>query len=210
MGHTKIKGVWEWERLWSHINKKELQTCFIALEYFVPHLRDIHVQQSVDNTAAVSYLNHAGGGDKVPNFVRSGNCNLETHVFTEKDLSFSNSHTRYCKQNTRWSVSSEARKHGMDIRFQCFSSDSSCLSAASSGSLCFSLQPSTLKFFFLDPRSTGYKSRCFQHFIEVQTVLPVSSISSYTEMYSKNKTGSDRCITHNASLKISTMVPSLR
>ena len=40
-------------------NKKEMQTCFIALEYFVPHLRDIHVQLSVDNTAAVSYLNHA-------------------------------------------------------------------------------------------------------------------------------------------------------
>ena len=35
-------------------------TCFIALEYFVPHLRDIHVQLSVDNTAAVSCLNHAG------------------------------------------------------------------------------------------------------------------------------------------------------
>ena len=52
------------ERLWSHINKKELQTCFIALEYFVSHLRDIHVQLSVDNTAAVSHLNHAGGGTR--------------------------------------------------------------------------------------------------------------------------------------------------
>ena len=61
MGHARIAGLWEWERLWSHINKKELQTCFIALEYFVSHLRDIHVQLSVDNTAAVSYLNHAGG-----------------------------------------------------------------------------------------------------------------------------------------------------
>ena len=62
MGHARIAGPWEWERLWSHINKKELQTCFIALEYFVSHLRDIHVQLSVDNTAAVSYLNHTGGG----------------------------------------------------------------------------------------------------------------------------------------------------
>ena len=61
MGHARIAGLWEWERLWSHINKKELQTCFSALEYFVSHLRDIHVQLSVDNTAAVSYLNHAGG-----------------------------------------------------------------------------------------------------------------------------------------------------
>ena len=60
MGYARI-GLWEWERLWSHINKKELQICFIALEYFVLHLRDIHVQLSVDNTAAVSYLNHAGG-----------------------------------------------------------------------------------------------------------------------------------------------------
>ena len=61
MEHARIAGLWAWERLWSHINKKELQTCFIALEYFVSHLRDIHVQLSVDNTAAVSYLNHAGG-----------------------------------------------------------------------------------------------------------------------------------------------------
>ena len=55
------------------------------------------------------------------------------------------------------------------------------------------------------PGSTGYWNRCFQHSIEVQAVLPVSSISSHTEMYSKNKTGSDRCITHNTSLKILAM-----
>ena len=61
MGHARIASLKEWERLWSHINKKELQTCFNALEHFVSHLRDIHVQLSVDNTAAVSYLNHAGG-----------------------------------------------------------------------------------------------------------------------------------------------------
>ena len=126
-----------------------------------------------------------GAGDKVPSFVRSGNCNLGM-VFTEKNLSFSNSHTRYCKQNPRWPVSSEDRKHKMDVRFQCFSSGSSCLSAASSGSLCFSPKPSTPKLFFLDPRSTGYWNRCFQHSMEIQTVLPVSSISSHSEMYSKN------------------------
>ena len=204
IGHARIASLWEWERLWSHINKKELQTCFIALKYFVSHLRDIHVQLSVDNTAAVSYLNHAGG-DKVTSFVRSRNCNLGM-VFTEKDLSFSNSHTRHCKQNPRWSVSSEARKHRMDVRFQCFSSDSGCLSAASSG--CFSPQPSTPKLFFRDPRSTGYGNRCFQHSMEIQSVLPVSSFSSHSEMYSENKPGSDRCIAHNASLEILTMVPS--
>ena len=58
-------------------------------------------------------------GDKVTSFVRSGNCDLGM-VFIEKDLSFSSSHTRHCKQNPRWSVSSEARKHRMDVRFQCF------------------------------------------------------------------------------------------
>ena len=61
MGHARIVGLWEWERQWSNINKKELPTCFIAPEYFVPYLRDTHVQLSVDNTAAISYLNHAGG-----------------------------------------------------------------------------------------------------------------------------------------------------
>ena len=42
-------------------------------------------------------LSESRRGDKVPSFVRSGNCNLGM-VFTEKDLSFSNSHTRHCKQ----------------------------------------------------------------------------------------------------------------
>ena len=61
MGLARIASSWEWERLWSHINRKELQICFIAPEYFVPHLTDIHVQLSVDNTAVVSHVNHAGG-----------------------------------------------------------------------------------------------------------------------------------------------------
>ena len=152
-------------------------------------------------------LSESCRGDKVPSFVRSGNCNLGM-VFTEKDLSFSNSHTRHCKQNPIWSVSSEARKHRMDVRSQCFSPDNGCLSSALIGSLCFSPKPSTPKLFFLDPRSTGYGNRCFQHSMEIQSVLPVSSISSHSEMYSENKTGSDRCIAHSASLEISTMVPS--
>ena len=152
-------------------------------------------------------LSESRRGEKVQSFVRSGNCNLGM-VFTEKDLSFSNSHTRHCKQNPTWSVSSEARKHRMDVRFQCFSSDSSCLSAASSGSLCFSPKLSTPKLFFQDPRSTGYGNRCFQHSMEIQTMLPVSSISSHSEMYSENNTGSDRRIALNVSLEISSMVPS--
>ena len=44
--------------------------------------------------------------------------------------------------------------------------------------------------------------------MKIQFVLPISSFSSHSEMYSENKTGSDRCIAHNASLEISTMVPS--
>ena len=126
----------------------------------------------------------------------------------EKDLSFSNSHTRYCKQNPRWSVSSEERKHGMDVRVQCFSSDSSCLSAASSGSLCFSPKLSTPKLFFLDPRSTGCRYRCFPHSMEFRLCYLFPSFPLIQKCIQKNKTGSDRCITHNTSLEISTMVPS--
>ena len=74
--------------------------------------------------------------------------------------------------------------------------------------LCFSPKPSTSKLCFLDPRFTGHGNRCFQHSTVIQSVLPVSSISSHSEMYSENKTGSDRFIAHNASLEISTMVPS--
>ena len=166
-----------------------------------------HSCSAVSGQYCCCKLSESRRGDKVTSFVRSRNCNLGM-VFTEKDLSFSNSHNRHCQQNPRWSVSSEARKHRMDVRFQCFSSDSGCLSAASSGSLCVSPQPSTPELFFLDPGSTGYGNRCFQHSMKIQSVLPVSSFSSHSEMYSENKTGSDRCIAHNASLEISTMVPS--
>ena len=166
-----------------------------------------HSCSAVSGQYCCCKLSESRRGDKVTSFVRSRNCNLGV-VFTEKDLSFSNPHTRHCKQNPRWSVLSKARKHRMDVRFQCFSSDSGCLSAASSGSLCVSPQPSTPELFFLDPGSTGYGNRCFQHSMEIQSVLPVSSFSSHSEMYSENKTGSDRCIAHNASLEISTMVPS--
>ena len=205
MGHARIAGLWEWEKLWSHINKKELQTCFTALEYFVPHLRDIHVQLSVDNTAVVSYLNHAGGTRQGPKLCQIWQLEFGNSVYRER---FIFQQFIYHVKNPRWYVSSEARKHGMDARFECFSSGTSCLSAVSSGPVCFSPKPSTSKLFFLDRRPTGYGNNMLQHSMEVQTVLPVSSISSHTEMYSKGKTGSDRCITHNTSLEISTMVPS--
>ena len=96
MGHARIAGLWEWERLWSRINKKELQTCFIALEHFVPHLRDIHVQLSMDNTAVVSYLSHVG---RTRSQALSDLAIATWEWCSQRDLSFSNSHTRYCKQN---------------------------------------------------------------------------------------------------------------
>ena len=133
-----------------------------------------HSCSAVSGQYCCCKLSGSRRGDKATSFFRSHNYNLGM-VFTEKDLFFSNSHTRHCKQNPRWSVSSEARKHRMDVRFQCFSSDSGCLSAASSGSLCFSPQPSTPELFFLYPGSTGYGNRCFQHSMEIQSVLPVSS-----------------------------------
>ena len=99
-------------------------------------LSERHSCSAVGGQYCCCKLSGSCSGNKVPSFVRSGNCNFGM-VFKEKNLSFSNSHTRYCKQNPRWFVSSKARKHGMDVRFQCFSSDSSCLSEASSGPLCF-------------------------------------------------------------------------
>ena len=124
-----------------------------------------HSCSAVSGQYCCCKLSESRRRDKVTSFVRSRNCNLGM-VFTEEDLSFSNSHTRHCKQNPRWSVSSEARKHRMDVTFQCFSSDSGCLSAASSGSLCVSPQPSAPELFSLDPGSTGYGNSCFQHSME--------------------------------------------
>ena len=100
-------------------------------------------------------LSESCRGDKVPSFVRSDNCNLGM-VSTEKDLSFSNSHARYCKQNPRWSVSSEARKHGMDVRSNVFRQIVAVYQ-----------QPQLNLFASQHNRSTGYGNRCFQHSMEV-------------------------------------------
>ncbi|KAI2644567.1 Transposon Ty3-G Gag-Pol polyprotein [Labeo rohita] len=55
------QGVWEGHQLDWHINCLELMAVFLALKYFLYQLRGCHVLVRVDNTVAVSYLNHQGG-----------------------------------------------------------------------------------------------------------------------------------------------------
>ncbi|KAI2668821.1 Transposon Ty3-G Gag-Pol polyprotein [Labeo rohita] len=55
------QGKWEGHQLDWHINCLELMAVFLALKYFLHQLRGCHVLVRVDNTAAVSYLNHQGG-----------------------------------------------------------------------------------------------------------------------------------------------------
>ena len=160
----------------------------------------------MDNTAAVSYLNYAEG-------TRSqALSDLAIAIWEwclQRRIYLSAIHIPGIVNKTPDGLSHQKLESiEWMLDSSVFSSDSGCLLAASSGSLCFSPQPSTRELFFLDPGSTGYGNRCFQHSMEIQSVLPVSSISSHSEMYSEHKTGSDRCIAHNASLEISTMVPS--
>ena len=165
-----------------------------------------HSCSAVSGQYCCCKLSESRRGDKVTSFVRSRNCNLGM-VFTEKDLSFSNSHTRHCKLNPRWLSRPKLESTEWMLDSSVFRQIVAFYQQPQV-SLCVSSQPSTPELFFLDPGSTGYGNRCFQHSMEIQSVLPISSFSSHSEMYSENKTGSDRCIAHNASLKISTMVPS--
>ena len=41
---------------------KELRAAFLVLQLLVPNYRNGHVQLPLDNTTAVAYLNHQGGG----------------------------------------------------------------------------------------------------------------------------------------------------
>ena len=76
-----------------------------------------HSCSAVTENCCCCKLSESCSDDKVPTFVRSGNCNLEM-VFMEKIyLSAIHISGIICKPNTSWSVSSEARKHGMDVRF---------------------------------------------------------------------------------------------
>lgn len=55
------QGVWEGHQLEWHINCLELIAVFLALKYLLWQLRGCHVLVRMDNTAAVSYINHQGG-----------------------------------------------------------------------------------------------------------------------------------------------------
>lgn len=44
-----------------HINFLELRAVSLALQHFLPFLKDQHVLIQLDNRAAVSYINHQGG-----------------------------------------------------------------------------------------------------------------------------------------------------
>lgn len=58
---VKIQGLWKSHQLDWHINIKELMAAFLALQFLIPNHREIHVQISMDNTTAVSYVNRLGG-----------------------------------------------------------------------------------------------------------------------------------------------------
>ena len=49
------------EKIFWHINIKELMAAFLALQLLVPNHRNGHVQLSLVNTTAVAHLNHLGG-----------------------------------------------------------------------------------------------------------------------------------------------------
>ncbi len=56
-----ISGQWHGPWLMWHINVLELQTVYLALQHFLPLLRNQHVLVRTDSTVAAAYVNRQGG-----------------------------------------------------------------------------------------------------------------------------------------------------
>ena len=61
MDDNRIHGFWSVEERPWHINIKELQAIFIALQCFLDSQKDLNVLLRVDNQVAIAYLNKLGG-----------------------------------------------------------------------------------------------------------------------------------------------------
>ena len=59
---VEIGGRWTLEERQFHINYLELLGAFLALRSFAKNLRGVHILMRLDNTTALSYIHHGGGG----------------------------------------------------------------------------------------------------------------------------------------------------
>ena len=62
---VKIQGLWRENQSDWHINIKGPMAAFLALQLLVPNCRNSHIQLSLDNKTAFTYLNHQGGTKSV-------------------------------------------------------------------------------------------------------------------------------------------------
>ena len=62
-GEKSVQGLWSQEKMFWHINPRELQAAYLALKIFSPSQINqlFHIQLQIDNQAAVSYINHLRG-----------------------------------------------------------------------------------------------------------------------------------------------------
>ncbi len=62
-----VGGTWSAVEAPYHINYKELHAAFLTLKTFAADARNVHVRLHVDNSTAVSYINHMGGRKRLLN-----------------------------------------------------------------------------------------------------------------------------------------------
>ena len=58
---TRTGGPWSWEEKRQHINCLEIMAAHLAIMSFLKYQRNVTVLMLIDNTTAVSYINHLGG-----------------------------------------------------------------------------------------------------------------------------------------------------
>ena len=198
-------GMWTRSQLFWHINRKKLMAIFLSLKFFLKSQeKNVHVQIMTDNSTSVSYLNHMGGTKSVTF------SNLALDIWRwclRKAIYISTVHVAGSSEYLRGSTLPLSNvEHRVDGLQENIPIDHGSLWMSSDRSLCLIPKPPTKNILFLDSRPKSLKNRCIHFQLEFQPSLPVSSISSNSQMPFKDKERQMQGNTNSPSVEIKTLV----
>ena len=191
-------GMWTRSQLFWYINRKELIAVFLSLKFFLKSQENVHVQRMTYNSTSVSYLNHMGG-------TKSGIRHLEM-VPTKSYPHFSSTCCRSSEHLRRPSLPLSTVEHRVNAMQENILTDLGSLRISSDRSLHLIPKPPTKNILFLDSRSKSLKNRCIHFQLGFQPSLPVSSISSNSQMPFRDKERQMQGNTNSPSMEIKTLV----
>ena len=200
----RTSGMWTRSQLFWHINRKELMAIFLSLKFFLKSQENVHVQIMTDSSTGVSYLNRMGRTKSVT----LSNMALEiwrwclrkaihisaVHVAGLLNI-FADPLSRFQLLSTEWMLCKRIFRQIVAVH-GCPQID---LFASSQ-------KPPTKSLLFLDSRPKSFKNRCIHFQLGFQPSLPVSPISSNSQMPFKDKEGQMQGNTNSPSVEIKALV----